>query len=103
MTELIKGVLKDDYNYDSTVCHSLVCLHRYFHKPAILQNSFRALYRTFSQCCFVEDDGDIVFYKNKDGKSVRVLECDVVKGEQIREPFLRFDMPPPHAIFEAPC
>jgi omega-6 fatty acid desaturase (delta-12 desaturase) len=37
------------------------------------QNSFRALYRTFTQCCFIEDDGDIVFYKNKDGKAQRVL------------------------------
>ena len=37
------------------------------------QNSFRALYRTFTQCCFIEDDGDIVFYKNKEGKAARVL------------------------------
>ncbi|KAJ2920623.1 hypothetical protein H1R20_g16471, partial [Candolleomyces eurysporus] len=57
-TEIIKNVLGDDYNYDST-------------------NSFRALYRTFSQCCFIEDEGDIVFYKNKDGKAVRILESDV--------------------------
>ncbi|KAH6892814.1 delta-12 fatty acid desaturase protein [Coprinopsis sp. MPI-PUGE-AT-0042] len=54
VTEAIKKVLKDDYNYDST-------------------NSFRALYRTFTQCCFIEDDGDIVFYKNREGKAVRVL------------------------------
>ncbi|KAF5335826.1 hypothetical protein D9611_009655 [Ephemerocybe angulata] len=58
VTEAIKTVLQDDYNYDST-------------------NSFRALYRTFSQCCFIEDDGDIVFYKNKDGKAVRILESDL--------------------------
>jgi hypothetical protein len=37
------------------------------------QNTFRALFRTFTQCCFIEDDGDIVFYKNKDGKASRVL------------------------------
>ncbi|CAA7263772.1 unnamed protein product [Cyclocybe aegerita] len=54
VTEAIKKVLKDDHNYDST-------------------NTFRALYRTFTQCCFIEDDGDIVFYKNKDGKASRVL------------------------------
>ncbi|KIY51777.1 delta-12 fatty acid desaturase [Fistulina hepatica ATCC 64428] len=54
VTEAIKKVLKNDYNYDST-------------------NTFRALYRTFSQCCFVEDDGDVVFYKNRDGKAIRVL------------------------------
>ncbi|TFK22250.1 delta-12 fatty acid desaturase [Coprinopsis marcescibilis] len=57
VTEAIKKVLKDDYNYDST-------------------NTFRALYRTFTQCCFIEDDGDIVFYKNKEGKSLRVLGKD---------------------------
>ncbi|TEB24546.1 delta-12 fatty acid desaturase [Coprinellus micaceus] len=64
VTEAIKAVLKDDYNYDST-------------------NSFRALYRSFSQCCFIEDDGDIVFYKNKDGRPLRVLECDAVKRPSV--------------------
>ncbi|KAJ7155454.1 delta-12 fatty acid desaturase [Mycena crocata] len=59
VTEHIKKVLKDNYNYDST-------------------NSFRALYRTFTQCCFIEDDGDIVFYKNKDGKAARVLADDAL-------------------------
>jgi len=54
VTECIKKVLKDDYNYDST-------------------NTFRALYRTFTQCCFIEDDGEIIFYKNRDGKASRVL------------------------------
>ncbi|KAJ8074956.1 hypothetical protein PM082_019283 [Marasmius tenuissimus] len=52
VTSLIRTVLKDDYNFDST-------------------NTFRALYRTFTQCEFIEDEGDIVFYKNKDGKAVR--------------------------------
>ncbi|KAF8182679.1 delta-12 fatty acid desaturase [Pholiota molesta] len=59
VTEAIKKVLKDDYNYDST-------------------NTFRALYRTFTQSCFIEDDGDIVFYKNKDGKVARVLAADAL-------------------------
>lgn len=54
VTEAIKKVLKDDYNYDST-------------------NTFRALYRTFTQCCFIEDDGDVVFYKNRGGIAARVL------------------------------
>ncbi|KAF9012143.1 delta-12 fatty acid desaturase [Hymenopellis radicata] len=54
VTEHLKPVLKDDYNYDST-------------------NSFWALYRTFRECCFVEDDGDILFYKNKKGQSARSL------------------------------
>ncbi|KAJ7581901.1 delta-12 fatty acid desaturase [Mycena floridula] len=54
VTECIKTVLKEDYNYDST-------------------NTFRALYRTFTECCFIEDDGDIVFCKNREGKAARVL------------------------------
>ncbi|KAJ7595185.1 delta-12 fatty acid desaturase [Mycena floridula] len=54
VTECIKKVLKEDYNYDST-------------------NTFRALYRTFTQCCFIEDDGDIAFYKDREGKACRVL------------------------------
>ncbi|RDB19026.1 Acyl-lipid omega-3 desaturase (cytochrome b5), endoplasmic reticulum [Hypsizygus marmoreus] len=61
VTEAIKKVLKEDYNFDST-------------------NTFRALYRTFTQCCFIEDDGDIVFYKNQHGKASRVL-AEGVLGE----------------------
>ncbi|KAG6840653.1 hypothetical protein C0991_005332 [Blastosporella zonata] len=62
VTEAIKKVLKDDYNYDST-------------------NTFRALYRTFTECCFIEDDGDVVFYKNRDGKAARVLAPDALEAE----------------------
>ncbi|KAJ7429676.1 delta-12 fatty acid desaturase protein [Mycena galericulata] len=57
VTEYIKPVLKNHYNYDST-------------------NTFRALYRTFTECLFIEDDGDIVFYKNRHGKAARVLKTD---------------------------
>ncbi|KAF7370640.1 Delta-12 fatty acid desaturase [Mycena sanguinolenta] len=57
VTEKIKDVLKEHYNYDST-------------------NSFYALYRSFTECCFIEDDGDIVFYKNKHTKAARVLAAD---------------------------
>ncbi|KAJ7091326.1 delta-12 fatty acid desaturase [Mycena belliarum] len=64
VTEHIKAVLKDNYNYDST-------------------NSFRALYRTFTQCCFIEDDGDIVFYKNKDGIAARVLADDIMDAASV--------------------
>ncbi|THU99412.1 hypothetical protein K435DRAFT_751838 [Dendrothele bispora CBS 962.96] len=53
-TDCIKAVLKENYNYDST-------------------NSFRALYRSFTECMFIEDEGDIVFYKNSQGKASRVL------------------------------
>jgi len=62
VTEAIKKVLKEDYNYDST-------------------NTFRALYRTFTQCIFIEDDGDIIFYKNKDGKALRVLAEGALDNE----------------------
>ncbi|KAL0060555.1 hypothetical protein AAF712_012675 [Marasmius tenuissimus] len=51
-TACIQKVLKDDYNFDST-------------------NTFRALYRNFVECEFVEDEGDIVFYKNREGKTAR--------------------------------
>ncbi|KAG7096068.1 hypothetical protein E1B28_006748 [Marasmius oreades] len=52
VTARIRTVLKDHYNFDST-------------------NTFRALYRTFTQCEFVEDEGDVVFYKNREGKPAR--------------------------------
>lgn len=45
------------------------------------QNTFRALYRTFTQCIFIEDDGDIIFYKNKDGKALRVLAEGALDNE----------------------
>ncbi|PFH50487.1 hypothetical protein AMATHDRAFT_193081 [Amanita thiersii Skay4041] len=54
ITEAIKAVLKGDYNYDST-------------------SSFYALYRSFTQCVFVEDEGNIIFYKNKHGVAAREL------------------------------
>ncbi|KAG6829242.1 hypothetical protein H0H87_012189 [Tephrocybe sp. NHM501043] len=65
VTELIKKVLKEDYNYDST-------------------NTFRALYRTFTQCSFIEDDGDIVFYKNRNGKAARVL-ADGISADEAKK------------------
>ncbi|KAF8656529.1 hypothetical protein AX16_002493 [Volvariella volvacea WC 439] len=63
ITEALKTVLKDDYNYDSTP-------------------SFYALYRSFTQCLFIEEEGDILFYKNKDGKAVREVAQDVLKESQ---------------------
>ncbi|KAI0340342.1 hypothetical protein BDW22DRAFT_1430949 [Trametopsis cervina] len=58
VTPILRQMLKDDYNYDST-------------------NTFRALYRSFTECCFIEDDGDIVFYKGKDGKAQRQVAADL--------------------------
>jgi len=76
VTEHIKSVLKDDYNYDSTVHFNPDLWSLVTDFP--IQNTFRALYRTFTECCFIEDDGDIVFYKNKDGKAARVTQESVL-------------------------
>lgn len=54
VTARLREVLKEDYNYDST-------------------NTFRALYRTFTQCIFIEDNDGIVLYKNRQGKAARTL------------------------------
>ncbi|KAF9511437.1 hypothetical protein BS47DRAFT_1318887 [Hydnum rufescens UP504] len=48
----VRKVLGEDYNSDST-------------------NSWRALYRSFTLCEFVEDGDDVVFFKNREGKRVR--------------------------------
>ncbi|KAG6879844.1 hypothetical protein C0992_010802 [Termitomyces sp. T32_za158] len=60
ITKAIKAVLKDDYNYDSTP-------------------TWYALYRSFSQCLFVEEEGDIIFYKNRQGAAAREVAQGVVK------------------------
>ncbi|KAF8660486.1 hypothetical protein AX16_001612 [Volvariella volvacea WC 439] len=51
VTEAIKPVLGEYYNYDST--------------PVLW-----ALWRSFTQCTFIEDEGDIVFFKNQHGEAV---------------------------------
>jgi hypothetical protein len=43
------------------------------------QPSFYALYRSFTQCQFIEDEGDIIFYKNREGKAVRAIHPNVVE------------------------
>lgn len=45
-----------------------------------LQNSFYALYRSFSECVFVEEEGDIVFYKNAKGETARAVAEDAFKA-----------------------
>ncbi|KAK0506111.1 fatty acid desaturase-domain-containing protein [Armillaria luteobubalina] len=60
ITQIVKNVLGKSYNYDSTP-------------------SFYALYRSFTQCLFVEEEGDIVFYKNKHGDAAREVAYDTVK------------------------
>ncbi|KAF8888935.1 fatty acid desaturase-domain-containing protein [Gymnopilus junonius] len=51
VTKAIKPVLGDYYNYDST--------------PALY-----ALWRSFTQCTFVEPEGDILFFKNQYGEAL---------------------------------
>ncbi|KAJ7229756.1 fatty acid desaturase-domain-containing protein [Mycena haematopus] len=58
VTEHLKTVLGEHYNYDPTP-------------------SFRALYRSFTECAFVEDEGEIIFYKNRKGEAVRFLATGV--------------------------
>ncbi|KAF8880792.1 fatty acid desaturase-domain-containing protein [Infundibulicybe gibba] len=50
VTAAIKPVLGEYYNYDST--------------PALY-----ALWRSFTQCTFVESEGDVVFFKNQFGEA----------------------------------
>ncbi|KAF9044726.1 hypothetical protein BDZ89DRAFT_1058819 [Hymenopellis radicata] len=64
ITRIVKDMLGESYNYDSTP-------------------SFYALYRSFTRCLFVENDADIVFYKDRYGKAARVVQQDEV--ERIRE------------------
>jgi len=54
ITKHVREVLKEDYNFDST-------------------NTFFALWRSFTQCLFVEENGGIVFYKNGNGEQARKL------------------------------
>lgn len=84
VTRIIKSMLGDDYNYDSTVSLSDFCPHHsvFFETSKsmvtqCIQNTFRALYRTFTECCFIEDKGDIVFYKNRKGEAARVVADDI--------------------------
>jgi len=51
VTEAIKPILGEYYNYDST--------------PAVY-----ALWRSFTQCTFVESEGDILFFRNQYGSAL---------------------------------
>jgi omega-6 fatty acid desaturase (delta-12 desaturase) len=77
ITKAIKAVLKDSYNYDSTVCD--VCYRLSDLIDFFLQPTFYAFYRSFTQCLFVEDDSDIVFYKNRCGVAVREVQQAAIK------------------------
>ncbi|GJJ15411.1 hypothetical protein Clacol_009687 [Clathrus columnatus] len=50
-TKYLREVLKDHYVYSDALV-------------------FKTLWETYNSCQFVEDEGDIVFYKNKRGEAV---------------------------------
>ncbi|KAJ3865487.1 fatty acid desaturase-domain-containing protein [Lentinula novae-zelandiae] len=51
-TDYLKAFIGEHYNYSD--------------KPV-----FKALWENYNDCQFVEDEGDVVFYRDKEGKSVR--------------------------------
>ncbi|KAF8324724.1 fatty acid desaturase-domain-containing protein [Cantharellus anzutake] len=57
LTKHVRKALGDDYNSDST-------------------NTWRALYRSFVNCEFVEDEGDIIMWKNRQGEQLRRVAAD---------------------------
>ncbi|KZV76590.1 delta-12 fatty acid desaturase protein [Peniophora sp. CONT] len=70
ITKHVREVLQGDYNYDST-------------------NTAYALWRSFTQCLFIEDEheaGGIVFYKNKHGEQARQLAPDASRRLQSMPP-----------------
>ncbi|OCH90799.1 hypothetical protein OBBRIDRAFT_792897 [Obba rivulosa] len=62
VTEAIKPVLGEHYNYDST--------------PTIY-----ALWRAFTQCVFIEPEGDVVFFKNQQGKALREYKFSAAQSQ----------------------
>ena len=80
ITKHVREVLKDDYNFDSTVSpHTALFIHVTL--LIRVQNTAYALWRSFTQCLFIEDEheaGGIVFYKNKHGEQARQLTPDAL-------------------------
>jgi hypothetical protein len=38
---------------------------------------FQALWRSYNQCQFVEDEGDVLFYRGKDGRAAVRAEHEI--------------------------
>ena len=73
VTDAIKPVLGDAYCYDSTVRH--VFTRAWFASlMTVLQWTVYALWRSFTQCTFIEAHGDVVFFKNQSGHALRTYE-----------------------------
>ena len=95
ITEAIRTVLKDDYNFDSTVCSCvLISYHHQCWQGSSRQNTFYALYRSFTECVFIEDEGSIVFYKNAEGEASRHIAEGVEVSATTKEKTWR---PQPHS------
>lgn len=85
VTRVLKPLLCEQYNYDSTVLafphlsklYSLTTCSTY-RSPVYHQPTLYALWRSFTQCTFIEPDGDIVFYKNQQGMATRIVNPKVV-------------------------
>ena len=65
-TEALKEKLGDHYMYDDT-------------------NMFVALYKSYKSCRFVEDEGDVIFYKNAQGKAARRVVYDAPPSDSAVE------------------
>ena len=59
-------MLGPSYTYDST-------------------NIFRALWRSFTECVFVEDEGDIVFYKNMKAETLREVRHEESASDAVSD------------------
>ncbi|KAF8321121.1 delta-12 fatty acid desaturase [Clavulina sp. PMI_390] len=57
-TEAIKKVMGDHYCHDNT-------------------NFMRSLYRNFRMCQFIDDEGDVVFFRDSNGKQLREIDDSV--------------------------
>ena len=52
----------------------------------MVQPTLFALWRSFTQCTFIEDDGDVVFFKNQRGEALReYAEPNVTGGAEADE------------------
>lgn len=49
------------------------------------ENLYVSLYKTYSQCRFVEDEGSCVFYKNANGKAKRRVVYEEDSGVDIKD------------------
>jgi hypothetical protein len=78
VTLALKNLLGSDYMYDSTVTLVFAFKDKTCTDASYLQPVYRAVYRAFTQCYFVEDDDEVVFYKDQKGRQGRQLARESV-------------------------